>query len=336
MNLNGNQRRVDLAAPNANQPSVSIIIPCFRQAKYLSEAVDCCLGQTYPSVEVIVVNDGSDDDTERVAKGYGGRIQYIYQRNGGLSSARNTGIEHACGDYLLFLDADDRLDPNALDWLVSASNRREDALCVMGYTTFTDDPALDRRKLVLPLSIDGPFPNFIHSCFGPPNAFMVSKNVVRQVGGFAKLKAGGCEDWDLWLRVILAGTKLITIQKVGAFYRRYAGSMSNSQSNMLKSRCEVLLRLHRNLLRKGEIAPWGTELLDAEYRVMMRLLAHGIRDEIVGHIDQSIRELRRLGIRPHASMAKRFSLFILGYRGTLLATRLLDPETFSQYRNGYT
>ena len=76
-------------------PLVSVIIPCYNQAQYLPEAIDSVLKQTYPRVEVVVVNDGSPDDTEGVANGYGDRIRYVTRANGGISLARNTGIANA-------------------------------------------------------------------------------------------------------------------------------------------------------------------------------------------------------------------------------------------------
>ncbi len=70
----------------SDRPLVSVVIPCYKQAQYLPEAIDSALAQTYPAVEVIVVNDGSPDDTEEVARGYGDRIVYIHKPNGGLSA----------------------------------------------------------------------------------------------------------------------------------------------------------------------------------------------------------------------------------------------------------
>src|SRR5262245_22789574 len=107
---------------------VSIIIPCFRQGKYLTEAVDSCLGQTYQPIEVIVVNDGSDDDTDEVASSYKDAITYIRKKNGGVSSARNVGISAATGRYMMFMDADDHLVPHKLDWHVQGIASR--AHCV--------------------------------------------------------------------------------------------------------------------------------------------------------------------------------------------------------------
>src|SRR6516164_9832221 len=96
----------------SDTPLVSVIIPCYRQARYLPEAIDSILGQSYPAVEAVVVNDGSDDDTEAVARRYGDRVRYAWRPNGGISAARNWGIAHARGAYLKFLDADDYLHPD--------------------------------------------------------------------------------------------------------------------------------------------------------------------------------------------------------------------------------
>ena len=93
----------------ADHPLVSVIVPCYKQAQYLPEAIDSVLAQTYPGVECVVVNDGSPDDTEAVARRYGDRVRYVARPNGGISAARNSGVAFARGDYLKFLDSDDLL-----------------------------------------------------------------------------------------------------------------------------------------------------------------------------------------------------------------------------------
>ena len=97
-------------------PLISVIIPCYNYGHFLSEAVDSVLGQKRGelTVEIIVVDDGSTDDTAVVAQGLGSSIRYIHQENQGLSEARNTGIRAAKGDFLVFLDADDLLTANTL------------------------------------------------------------------------------------------------------------------------------------------------------------------------------------------------------------------------------
>src|SRR5688572_29332233 len=89
---------------------VSIVIPCFNYGRYLTEAIESALKQTYSPLEVIIVDDGSTDDTESVARGYEPEVVYLSRPNGGISNARNFGAAVAKGEYLVYLDADDKLD----------------------------------------------------------------------------------------------------------------------------------------------------------------------------------------------------------------------------------
>src|SRR6266496_4166301 len=93
---------------------VSVVIPCYNHAHFLSEAIESVMAQTWQQFEVIVVDDGSVDNTREVALRYSG-VRYIRQTNQGLSASRNTGLRHSNGNFLVFLDADDRLRPAALE-----------------------------------------------------------------------------------------------------------------------------------------------------------------------------------------------------------------------------
>ena len=97
----------------SNDPLVSIVIPVYNGADYLSECIDSALAQTYSNIEILVINDGSVDDgaTEAVAQSYGDRIRYFRKENGGVSSALNLGIQHMRGDYFSWLSHDDRYEP---------------------------------------------------------------------------------------------------------------------------------------------------------------------------------------------------------------------------------
>src|SRR5215203_3209221 len=95
-------------------PLVSVIIPCYNQGAFLAESVQSALSQTYPCVEIVVVNDGSTDDTEAVAARFP-EVRCVTQENRGLAGARNRGLAESRGDLLIFLDADDRLLPGAID-----------------------------------------------------------------------------------------------------------------------------------------------------------------------------------------------------------------------------
>jgi glycosyltransferase involved in cell wall biosynthesis len=99
-------------AAEMTPPLVSVIIPCYNSARYLAETIASALGQTYPRIEVIVIDDGSTDDTPRIARSF--PVTYLYQANCGVSAARNKGIFRSRGKYVLFLDHDDRLLPEAV------------------------------------------------------------------------------------------------------------------------------------------------------------------------------------------------------------------------------
>src|ERR1700678_3158864 len=109
-------------------PLVSVIIPCYKQVQYLPEAIDSVLNQTWSHVECIVVNDGSPDDTEAVARAYGERIRYVARPNGGISAARNSGIAVARGAYLKFLDADDHLHAEQIARQMEVIGGRDDVV----------------------------------------------------------------------------------------------------------------------------------------------------------------------------------------------------------------
>jgi glycosyltransferase involved in cell wall biosynthesis len=106
-------------AAGHDAPMVSVVITCFNYGEYLAEAIDSAIGQSYRPLEVIVVNDGSTDDTEAVAMQYAGDIHYLYQSNSGVSVARNTGIRTARGDFVVGLDADDTLAPDFVEKCVN-------------------------------------------------------------------------------------------------------------------------------------------------------------------------------------------------------------------------
>src|ERR1700728_2169006 len=120
-----------LSATNANLPSlVSVVIPCYNSARYLPETIESVRLQTYPRIEIIVVDDGSTDETARIARSCG--VRYIYQTNRGISAARNTGILHGQGKYVLFLDHDDRLLPRAVENGVELLEEHPDCTLAVG------------------------------------------------------------------------------------------------------------------------------------------------------------------------------------------------------------
>jgi glycosyltransferase involved in cell wall biosynthesis len=185
-------------------PSVSVVIPTYNYGRFIAEAIESALGQTLTALEIVVVDDGSTDDTETVLGQFGDRIRQIRQSNKGVSAARNRGIEETKGDLIAFLDADDTWEPTKLE---TQSKRfaadAEVGLVHCGMREFdsetgeTLDMHLDGGELDVAENLlmwNGPV------VVGPGCTIMVSRKAFDEVGGFdPRLKCG--EDWDLCYRI---------------------------------------------------------------------------------------------------------------------------------------
>lgn len=137
-----------------NIPLISIIVPCYNVKEFLAECVNSLLKQTYPSLEIILVDDGSKDETSAMVDEYSKKyknVRAVHKENGGLSSARNRGIEEATGEYLAFLDSDDYVDTTFVEKLYNAIKRYNTEIAVCGYELFENDQGIvtfDEEKVV--------------------------------------------------------------------------------------------------------------------------------------------------------------------------------------------
>ena len=125
----------------SKKPLVSVIINSYNYAHFIQRAIDSALGQTYPSekMEIMVIDDGSTDDTSQTIKKYGDKIKYIYKQNGGQASAFNTGFEHSTGEYIVLLDADDACYPGRVERVVSEFEKYKDVGCVLNTRTIVTE-----------------------------------------------------------------------------------------------------------------------------------------------------------------------------------------------------
>jgi len=225
---------------------VSIIIPCFRQAHLLGEAIESVLAQSYPHFEIVVVDDGSPDDPLQVVKRYSS-VCYLRQENGGVASARNRGIQTSTGEYLVFLDADDRLLPNHLQTSLKAFQEHPDAGFVCGdYRWFGAEgtwhvhncrPSPDHYATLLRR-------NFI----GPPHVVMFKRQIIQKLGGFRQDVAPG-EDQELFLRIART-YPIYCHHEVIAEYRRHGAQASQKFDIMLKSSLAAL-KLQRGHIKRN-------------------------------------------------------------------------------------
>ena len=129
---------------------ITVIIGAYNAERYLAEAIDSVLAQTHPRLELIVVDDGSTDGTGDVAEAYGDPVRCIRQENGGMAAARNRAVPEARGDYLAFLDADDRFPPDKLAGQLAVFEADPDLDVVYGHVTEFLSPDLDETARALP------------------------------------------------------------------------------------------------------------------------------------------------------------------------------------------
>jgi glycosyltransferase involved in cell wall biosynthesis len=231
--------------------SVDIIIPCYNQGRFLAEAIDSALGQTHRPANVIVVDDGSDDDTPLVAQRYDGQIRYVRKWNAGLSAARNTGILEATAEFVLFLDADDYLLPDQLARHMAAACADPEASVFHGGCRSVD---LAGRRLAQYEAQSLPEDAF-HTLL-EHNRFACHSVTVRRTAfgnaGLFDVRLAACEDWDIWIRLAAAGCRFAVVPGAVAAYRRYPTSMSMDVDRMWHSSLAVLrksMQYHGECLR---------------------------------------------------------------------------------------
>lgn len=218
---------------------VSIIIPAYNQARYLADTVQSVLAQTFGEFELIIVDDGSTDNTGEVAKAFSDRrVRYIHQANKGLSGARNTGIAHAQAPNLVFLDADDWLVPQALSLHREAQQKHPEAGVTIGSWVFTNSQGEPFAEEVLPQSsLD--LATLLMGNPLPVHGAMVKRSWLDKVGVFDEsLRA--CEDWDLWLRLALIGCPFSLFPQRVCAYRMHEGQMTKQPERMRTAMLRVL------------------------------------------------------------------------------------------------
>jgi len=183
-----------------NNPFVSVIIPTYNRGWVLKEAVDSVLEQDFTDFELIIVDDGSTDNTHHILNAYGEDIIVFRQDNKGVSAARNKGITSASGSYIAFLDSDDIWLPKKLSKQVDFFNSNPDAMiCQTEEIWVRNGVRVNPKKRHKKLS-GMIFEHSLSLCMVSPSAVMIERNLFDEVGGFDE-SLPACEDYDLWLRM---------------------------------------------------------------------------------------------------------------------------------------
>lgn len=208
-------------------PKVSVIIPCHNYARYLPDSVGSALAQSHEDIEVIIVNDGSTDDTREVAgrlirEHPGRQVRLINQENQGVSAARNNGIRASTGEFFVPLDADDMLKPDYVERVLSVLESGQPvALAYSWIEHFGSDTARERcgeftHKNVILRS-------------GPPCTALIRKSAWERVNGYKDCMRAGGEDWEFSCSLYEAGFRAAVVQEHMFMYRKHGPSRSGGE-----------------------------------------------------------------------------------------------------------
>lgn len=297
--------------PKAETPAVSVVIPAYNAAWCVGKAIDSVLAQDFRDFEIIVVNDGSTDDTATVLSAYGDAIRVVHQANGGLSNARNTGIREARGERIAFLDADDWWLPGKLAKQMALMQARPK----LGFTSTTarvEDPEGRLVNVWACAQWQGSF--LVHlfgsnaDVAGSGSAVIARRALFDQVGGFDE-SLRSLEDIDMWMR-LAAVTDYACLEEPLAVVLKRPGSMSRNLDVMRDAAIRVMQK-NRKLLPAshrgaywracmagihGDYAKWryragqrGAALIEVAHLLVLAPIARGrlglglLKDLVLGH-----------------------------------------------------
>lgn len=189
-------------------PLVSVIIPTYNREKYIKKALESVFFQTFQDFEIIVIDDGSTDNTKSVLEPYikEGRVKYITQQNLKVSKARNNGIRNAQGKYIALLDSDDYwLDSKKLEKQVNYFEARKDCVLISGGIIRVDENGKELSKILNPELDKDIRENMLFSCLFAPSAAMFKRDLWKKIGGFNE-KSDLSEDWEFFMELGKYGT----------------------------------------------------------------------------------------------------------------------------------
>lgn len=252
-------------------PLVNVIIPTYNRASMLTAAVDSVLAQTFPDFEVIVVDDGSTDETLDKLSAYGDRVRVISQQRRGVAAARNTGARAANGRYLAFLDSDDRWVPKKLAvqtaFMEASPNGR---ICQTDETWVRNNVRVNPRARHRKPSGDI-FRRSLELCLVSLSAVMLTRDLFESSGGFDE-SFPVCEDYDLWLRIALNQEVSLIPEQLVVKTGGHPDQLSRSEWGLDRFRVRALAKLLTSGI-SGEKRLWVCN----ELRRKVNILAAGAR-----------------------------------------------------------
>ena len=302
--------------PESRVPDVAVVIVTFNQARFLADAITSALSQTQPASEVIVVDDGSTDDPAAVANRFAG-LRLIRQDNQGLSTARNTGLRATQAAMIIFLDADDRLMPIAVEAGLACHARSEACAFVYGAHRYISSSGIPTSAARYSEIGEEPYTALLHgNLIGMHATVMYRKDVLANIGGF-DVTLPRCEDYAVYLR-IAQNFRIASHSTMVAEYRKHGDNVSSNHLEMLHWALKVqsdAVRLNptpktRQAWRAGR---WEWKAYYAE-----QIILEGRSRRGAHQLDDRLRTFSHaLRASPWYVMRRTFRIFVARFKGLL-------------------
>lgn len=206
---------------------VSVIIPTYNSSQFLREAVQSVLQQTFADFEIIVIDDGSTDNTAEMMQQFEGKVIYIYQKNQGVSAARNNGIKASKGKYVAFLDSDDVWLPTKLEKQIKAIHQNPTKkVCYTEYFSVSQEMRPKDLRRIRSENYVLQDLLLLGNVVGPPSAVIAERDIFDQIGDFDESLSLSA-DWDMWIRMACA-TEFVFLNEPLIKYRLHNSNMSKN------------------------------------------------------------------------------------------------------------
>ncbi|MHC5184212.1 MAG: glycosyltransferase family 2 protein [Planctomycetota bacterium] len=261
--------------------SISVVIPVYNCGRYVARAIESVLNQTHPVQEIVVVDDGSTDNSSTVIESYETKVRYIYQQNAGASAARNAGIEAASGNWIAFLDADDEWLPNKIELQVGLLNSNPDIVWVSSnYLRCLCDekrqkPHLAEKSVIRLLDgkeyFDNFFLAFLKDAWGCTDTMLVKKEVLLETGLFQE-DLHQMEDIDLFWKIASSYPTIGYVPQATAIYHLdIEGSLIQNMTDYASYRRMICRHLaaSENTDHKTDVTACSVRLLKRWMRSML-------------------------------------------------------------------
>jgi glycosyltransferase involved in cell wall biosynthesis len=327
-----NERRLRLQKPNASDrsdkeiaqsvrpPRVSVIIPAYNSAAKVKGAIKSALAQTYKDFEIVVIDDGSTDETESVVRSFGDRVLYFKQENQGAGAARNAGIKRSSGEFIAFLDSDDLWSPEKLDEQIPLLERDPElGLVYSDWAVVSEDKVVEESYLKTVPSASGyVFDQLVRWGFILTSGVVVRRACLNDVGDFDN-SLSIAQDYDLWLRICYRW-KVALVNKPLVTKRSWDGSLS---SNLAKTAVERIALYKKTLGTLTDMPQHSRRLIerqlalnywDVGYHYFDQFLFQEARKQFLSSLRHNWMNAKTLGYLVASCLPRRLAKAVRGIK----------------------